>query len=272
MATIQGQQGVAVAIIKKDYLTFAELRDSFGITDEEMHYLIATGELVPAVFWEAKFLFEHQLFFSSAHWEPVIDSSDDRLALLKDEFGSVTKLAYLRRPIQTGVHTFRFNIASVGVSTEELEFVFGDWFLLHTSAGVSNGIGLVPLTVATYIDETASDEFVFTADAIAAYEQNHPGQSVRSGLAPNPTSSNDQSTHSAQSNNKWPWGNHETDLLRKLSEAAIKFWKNYDPEDASTAPTNQQVIDWLKSQRVSERVAQTMATILRADGLPTGPR
>ncbi|MDR7134402.1 hypothetical protein J2X06_001586 [Lysobacter niastensis] len=71
---------------------------------------------------------------------------------------------------------------------------------------------------------------------------------------------------------RWPWGEHETQLLRKLSAAADRFWKLYDPEDASTAPTNDAVVAWLKEQGVAERNAQVMATILRADGLPTGPR
>lgn len=74
------------------------------------------------------------------------------------------------------------------------------------------------------------------------------------------------------SNMDWPWGRHETNLLRKLAEAAHKFWSNYDPSDDSTAPTNQQVSDWLKTQGVADRTAEVMATILRVDGLPTGPR
>jgi hypothetical protein len=74
------------------------------------------------------------------------------------------------------------------------------------------------------------------------------------------------------SNLDWPWGRHETHLLRKLAGAAQRFWSNYDPADPTTAPTNQQVIDWLKGEGVSERTAEIMATILRADGLPTGPR
>lgn len=73
-------------------------------------------------------------------------------------------------------------------------------------------------------------------------------------------------------NMDWPWGRYETDLLRKLAEAAHKFWNNFDPSDPTTAPTNQQVIDWLKGQGVSDRTAEIMATLLRADGLPTGPR
>lgn len=74
------------------------------------------------------------------------------------------------------------------------------------------------------------------------------------------------------SNMDWPWGRHETNLLRKLAAAADRFWKNYDPSDPTTAPTNQEVIDWLREENVAARTAEIIATILRADNLPTGPR
>ena len=70
----------------------------------------------------------------------------------------------------------------------------------------------------------------------------------------------------------WPWGDHETELLRHLSAAAERFWKRYDPEDESTAPTSAQVTQWLKDRNVPDRVAEVMAQILRADGLRPGPR
>ncbi len=71
---------------------------------------------------------------------------------------------------------------------------------------------------------------------------------------------------------KWPWGDYETNLLRHLAAAADRFWKNYDPTDKTTAPTNQQVIDWLKDRGVADRNAEIMAKILRADDVPPGPR
>lgn len=70
----------------------------------------------------------------------------------------------------------------------------------------------------------------------------------------------------------WPWGSHETRLLRHLAEAAHQWWSTYDPDDLSTAPTNEEVAAWLGEREVSKRVAQIMAQILRADGIPTGPR
>ena len=70
----------------------------------------------------------------------------------------------------------------------------------------------------------------------------------------------------------WPWGSHETELLRHLSAAAKRWWVNYDPADRTTAPKNEEVSKWLQQQGVGTAMADKMATILRVDGLPKGPR
>lgn len=71
----------------------------------------------------------------------------------------------------------------------------------------------------------------------------------------------------------WPWGNHETDLLRELAAAAARYYgANYDPSDIDSAPKSADVIAWLMTRRVAKRVAEVMAQILRPDGLRTGPR
>jgi hypothetical protein len=77
---------------------------------------------------------------------------------------------------------------------------------------------------------------------------------------------------SKRNEQRWPWGPHETVLLKRLADAATRYWKNYDPSDPTTAPTNKEVSDWLQSQNVANRVAEVMAQILRADGLRPGPR
>ena len=71
---------------------------------------------------------------------------------------------------------------------------------------------------------------------------------------------------------RWPWGEHETELLKLLADAAKRFWVNFDPANNETAPKNEDVSNWLKERNVSGRNADAIATILRADGLPTGPR
>lgn len=73
---------------------------------------------------------------------------------------------------------------------------------------------------------------------------------------------------------RWPWGNHHTELLGHLEAAAREFWGEYDSTNPKkTAPKNETVIQWLTTTRkVSATVATSMATMLRPDGLPTGPR
>ena len=71
----------------------------------------------------------------------------------------------------------------------------------------------------------------------------------------------------------WPWGNHHTEALGHLEAAARHYWILYDPDDSSTAPTNDMVSDWLQSERkVSKERARAIASMLRADRLPSGPR
>lgn len=72
---------------------------------------------------------------------------------------------------------------------------------------------------------------------------------------------------------RWPWGDYTTTALEHLSAAANRFWLHYDPTDNTTAPTNEEVSNWLKSEyKVSGTLANSIASILRPDGLPTGPR
>ncbi|MDP2267225.1 MAG: hypothetical protein Q8J70_11790 [Thiobacillus sp.] len=70
-------------------------------------------------------------------------------------------------------------------------------------------------------------------------------------------------------NHVWPWGKYETNLLATLALAADKFWGNYDPNN-STPPKQLEVVGWLlKNGAPSNNIAEAIATILRADGLPT---
>lgn len=87
------------------------------------------------------------------------------------------------------------------------------------------------------------------------------------------TSNPTDAANAAPIETQWPWGEHHTALLGSLAEAARRFWKLYDPTDITTAPSNEDVSDWLsKERRISKNMAEAMATILRADGLRTGPR
>lgn len=121
--------------------------------------------------------------------------------------------------------------------------------------------GLKPLALIldkhAHIDENKTR--VKTDDFVAWCVSKRLPHNIPNRVAPQPTT-------------KWPWGNYETKLLRELAAAAERFWTHYDPSDPSTAPTSKQVEKWLVDRAVALRTAQVMATILRADGLRSGPR
>jgi len=104
---------------------------------------------------------------------------------------------------------------------------------------------------------------VVTPTALADFESRLSKQTPGLGRRPSPL---------AERLSTWPWGSHHTELLAHLQSAGERFWANYDPTDNTTAPTNEAVVEWLKERKVSGRMAEAMATILRATGLPTGPR
>jgi thiol-disulfide isomerase/thioredoxin len=71
----------------------------------------------------------------------------------------------------------------------------------------------------------------------------------------------------------WPWGKHNTELLTRLKEAAIKFWAPWDPQQPKKAPTEEDVAKFLREKGVAKGVSQVMAQILRpTKGIKSGPR
>lgn len=110
------------------------------------------------------------------------------------------------------------------------------------------------------------DKLRFRAEDIAAFRADHLDV-----VDARPNQSSPEALSAACA--KWPWGPHETEALRHLEAAARKWWSHYDPDDSTTAPTNERVIEWLKEERgLSKNLAESIASILRADGLPSGPR
>ena len=121
----------------------------------------------------------------------------------------------------------------------------------------------------TYYDYSDRVRMMYLADAaIWARDNGYPVRDeLLKRLPPNSTQSPPPGC-----GGKWPWGDHETELLRHLAAAVEKFWTYYDPEQPDTAPTNNQVADWLVSRKVQKYLADAMATLLRADNLPAGRR
>jgi hypothetical protein len=70
-----------------------------------------------------------------------------------------------------------------------------------------------------------------------------------------------------------PWPAHDTKNLSALRAAAFIWEKEYKKGDDTTAPTNEKISRFLQAEhRIAPTLADSMATILRADELKTGPR
>jgi hypothetical protein len=75
---------------------------------------------------------------------------------------------------------------------------------------------------------------------------------------------------------KWPWGDHNTELLKHLA-AAGELWEDYRRKARETAPRSKEVTNVLRARKYKDetfplRVAQVMAQILRADDVKRGRR
>lgn len=70
-----------------------------------------------------------------------------------------------------------------------------------------------------------------------------------------------------------PWPAHDTKNLSALRAAAFIWENEYKKGDDTTAPTNEEISQFLQAKHgIAPTLADSMATILRADDLKTGPR
>jgi hypothetical protein len=65
---------------------------------------------------------------------------------------------------------------------------------------------------------------------------------------------------------------HLPEEIKTLIRAYNLFWKNADPEQKDTHPNNQQVIDWLKKEGLTDNLAKPGATIIRPGWAAKGRR
>lgn len=246
-----------MSVIKKDYLTFGELCNRWKITAHDMHYLVAKSDLVPSIAWDG-YLAECQLAI-------VSDGEPDFMFPDRHKYIEKSGWLYLQFPKFTGHSAYSFGYATQVLRPIKDGFLSEDkWYLLCGNFEYEGA--LAPERVN---EKYVADAGVFMLDSVADCEAKHPELIESSSRE---ISHQQISGEHSDVVGKWPWGSYETELLGKLSAAAKKFWTLYDPSDSTTAPINQQVIDWLVEQGVSKRNAEVMATMLRADGLATGPR
>ena len=181
-------------------------------------------------------------FISGGVWQQVVSDSGKRT---RSEATSLQELLYLVSFRERGALDGYFDFGARtpdALTTGEVIFEVG-------GVGVQNG--------RISLQEVLTKGVVTEAE-IKRFEE-------ETQLTPQP--------EAAANTRRWPWGDHHTESLGHLEAAANRFWVNYDPTDTSTAETNERVSRWLQTEhQVSKNKADAIASMLRPDGLPTGPR
>lgn len=89
------------------------------------------------------------------------------------------------------------------------------------------------------------------------------------------TKKNRPVVRSTSDSTKWPWGTHETNLLRCLEAVAKRWWADYEPDQPNSAPRNVDIDEWIQADfapSMTKNMREAVITILRADSAPVGRR
>jgi len=66
-----------------------------------------------------------------------------------------------------------------------------------------------------------------------------------------------------------PYYGHQSEGLEFVDDAIKQFWSTYDPDDPTTAPRKDDVIEYLRSRGATKNVAETVDKILRPENART---
>lgn len=217
----------------KNYYTLAEVAKHWNRDLHEIQSLIIREKLIPSYFLKGN---ARSILFTLEEDEdgPKFDVNPH----YDGEYFN-DRFVFLRCPIRISRTEYEFDFACDDPTAPLEEFPSATWYEFDE-----------PIT-------SGDDEIVLLKSQVEKFEQ---------------TYSSPIANHKEVSTTLYPWGEHNTRLLQSLSDVATALWSRYDPLDPSTAPTNEQVEDWLIARDVPKRIAEAMATILRADGLRMGRR
>ncbi len=120
-------------LIKKDYLTFADLKKRWNCESRDIHYLIADGDLVPSIIWNGRVI--------PCVWEPDLKESgglilvSDKNTEYPEEITGVNGWLCLKLPSMRGPYDYSFSYAARELFARSEEFSRGTWFRLCNFLG-----------------------------------------------------------------------------------------------------------------------------------------
>lgn len=219
----------------KGYFTYHDLEDRWNVTSVQINTAVLNEKIVPSYFLGRRQA--RTVAFRMDDGEHGEFFTEDETYPFSEYCGAI--FVFLRKPVRTGLNKFSFHYGCEHALAPMDEVPFWSWYSFD-----------VPI-------QSGNHEIVFLKSQVEKFEKTYLAtvaelEPVKATL--------------------YPWGGHNTRLLMKLSDVATALWSRYDPLDPSTAPTNEQVRDWLIERKVPKRTAETMASILRADGLRMGRR
>lgn len=217
----------------KDYYTLAEVAKRWNREIHEIQTLIIREKLIPSYFLKGN---------ARDIWFTLEEDEDGQKFDVNPHYDGeyfYDRFVFLRRPSRVSLTEYEFDFACDSPTALVEEIPSATWY--------------------EFDDPVRSGD----AEIVLLHSQVEKFEKIHSFLI---------DSHKDVSRTLYPWGEHNTRLLQSLSDVATALWSRYDPSDPSTAPTNEQVEEWLIARDVPKRIAEAMATILRADGLRMGRR
>jgi len=223
--------------IDKRYLTFSELQEKWGISLDQIHYLIQEETLVPAIAWNG--------YVRSFTWT-INDKGESFLSLNTYETKMlINGWLFLRLPVPNGNCNYKFSYLSNSLDTKRQNILNEDWYRLLDDY---NEVAKVILN-RDYIELHA----VFMKEVIRDVELSHFG-----------IDSDFEHVNKIQKldTNHIPY---TTDLLELQNLAINQFFSPRKIQDAKS----EEVCEWIKNKgkelnlNVSTNVADAIFTIIK---------
>lgn len=223
--------------IEKKYLSFAELKDRWGITSDELHYLIQDKTIIPSIAWND--------YVKNCNWEP--DPETNQIFLIATK-GSLPIFwhgwLHLRIPTISGNCNYEFEYASIEPYSGFDNFLLNTWFrLLDGSSGKS------PISIGREFVEKNAVFMTEVIDNAEVFEFGLDGITNEKSIA-----------------NKHAEKNiYSTDLLNLMNLAITQF---FNPRHKKDAKKNE-ITEWIKMKGkeldlyVSDNVADSIFTIIK---------
>lgn len=148
--------------IKKDYLTFSELCNRWKIIDQDMHYLISKGDLVPSIAWG--------LYLIKCYLIGAEDGEAEFTGANRRNYAEKAGWLYLQLPKLAGDCAYRFTYAHQNLRPPTDDFLSQEpWYMLCGEYDCDDR------PIIEHVDEAyVASECVFMADSVADCEARHP--------------------------------------------------------------------------------------------------